>query len=138
MVKLLQLMYFMTFIDAMVVNPGFRPIYESLARRAILYRFRHLPVNPDKPCKSRKADSSCKAGQSALNYIARKQLAFKHGNLRVDDAGDVQLTAASKRKVLRQVRECFRVRRIFECGHKDQQRARLRCRFITSATNDLR
>ncbi|HEU4711696.1 MAG TPA: hypothetical protein VFS76_09035 [Pyrinomonadaceae bacterium] len=34
--------------------------------------------------------------QSTPNRVAREQLSFKYNNLRVDDAIDVQLTAARK------------------------------------------
>jgi len=51
-----------------------------------------------------------------------QQLALKYCNLRLDHAIDIQLTTASEGKVLRQIREGFRVRRIFQRPHEDKQR----------------
>ena len=76
-------------------------------------------------------------GEYRLGVSLAEQFTLNYGNLRVDHVAEVQLTKASKSKMLRSVRECFRMRGIFKRRHKDQQRGRLRCRLISVATDHL-
>ena len=51
----------------------------------------------------------------------RYAVVFEESAQAEDHAVEVQLTAASEGKVFRRVRECFRVRRIFQRRHEDKQ-----------------
>lgn len=55
-------------------------------------------------------------------HVTRQQLVFGHGDLSVNHAVKIQLTAVSKGKVFRRVRECFRVQGILNCRHEHEQR----------------
>ena len=64
--------------------------------------------------------------------IVCQQLAFNYGNLSVDDSEHVQLTAASKCKVLDGVCKRFRLVRVLHRAHEHEQRG---CCFIAGPTD---
>src|ERR1044072_6257202 len=64
----------------------------------------------------------------------REQLALEYSHLRVNDAEDVQLTTASKSKMLHNVRECLGFRRGLQRFHEHKQRRRS---FFASPTDHI-
>ena len=67
--------------------------------------------------------------------VVCEQLAFDCCKLIVDHAEQVELTAASKSKVLHCVCDCFRVCGVLNGSHEHEQRS---CGFIAAAADNLR
>lgn len=67
-----------------------------------------------------------------------QQLTLSYGNLSVDHAEKVQLTAVSEGKMFYRVRECSRVRGIFNCRHEHEQGGGFGSGLVTRATDQLR
>ena len=66
-----------------------------------------------------------------------EQFTLNYCNLRINHVAEVQLSTASKSKMLRRVRQHFRMRSILECRHQNEQRRRFDFQLITSPTEAL-